>query len=31
VANQSALSGILVQISDLNLALISVNPLSSGE
>lgn len=31
VADQSALSGLLVQISDLNLALISVNPLSSGE
>ena len=29
VADQSALSGILVQISDMNLALVSVNPISA--
>jgi hypothetical protein len=29
VADQCALSGMLVQISDMNLTLISVNPVSS--
>ncbi len=31
VADESALSGILLQISDMNLALISVNPASKPE